>query len=199
MMVLVSVLQARFKKRLAPKPLHDGKAMSLDEFRKWSPEDGFKYEWDSGFLKARKMIQPSELYIVNNLLRAFHSTSAFKEGGMLFSETVCPISEGKYRVPDISFFTKAQIDEGREGKLPVASFIIELVSENDTITYYDQKLAEYFSAGVKCVWLIFPESRKVWVFSSPKDVRICAGDDSCSAAPALPDFQLSVNQIFSVS
>jgi len=30
-------------------------------------------------------------------------------------------------------------------------------------------------------------------------VRICAGDDSCSAAPALPDFQLSVNQIFSVS
>ncbi len=185
-------------KRTRPlKPKYHGKKMSLEEFLEFRPEDGFKYEWENGFLEVRKMIQLSETYIVNNLLRAFHSTSAFKEGGMLFPETVCPISEGKYRVPDISFLTKAQIDEGREGKSPVASFIIELVSENDTITYYDQKLEEYFSAGVKCVWLIFPESRKVWVFSSPKDVKICTGDDSCSAAPALPDFQLSVNQIFS--
>ncbi len=187
-------------KRTRPlKPKYHGKKMSLEEFLEFRPEDGFKYEWNNGFLEVREMIQPSELYIVNNLLRAFHSTSAFKEGGMLFSETVCPVSEGKYRVPDISFLTKAQINEGREGKSPITSFIIELVSETDTITYYDQKLDEYFSAGVKCVWLIFPDSRKVWVFSSPKDVKICAGDDVCSALPALPDFQLSVNQIFSQS
>jgi len=187
-------------KRTRPlKPKYHGKKMSLEEFLEFRPEDGFKYEWESGFLKARKMIQPSELYIVNNLLHAFHSTSAFKEGGMLFSETVCPVSEGKYRVPDISFLTKSQINEGREGKSPITSFIIELVSETDTITYYDQKLEEYFSAGVKCVWLIFPDSRKVWVFSSPKDVKICTGDDVCSALPAITDFQLSVNQIFSQS
>ncbi len=187
-------------KRTRPlKPKYHGKKMSLEEFFDFRPEDGFKYEWNSGFLEAHNMTQLSELYIVNNLLHAFQSTSAFKEGGMLFSETVCPVSEGKYRVPDISFLTKVQINEGREGKSPITSFIIELVSENDTITYYDQKLEEYFSAGVKCVWLIFPESWKVWVFSSPKDVRICTGDDSCSAAPAVPDFQLSVNQIFSQS
>jgi Uma2 family endonuclease len=188
-------------KRTRPlKPKYHGKKMSLEEFLEFRPEDGFKYEWESGFLEAReKMIKPSELYIVENLRAAFEQTTFKQRRGAMVTEAVCSFSEGRYRVPDISFFTKAQIDEGREGKLPVASFIIELVSENDTITYYDQKLAEYFSAGVKCVWLIFPESRKVWVFSSPKDVRICAGDDSCSAAPALPDFQLSVNQIFSVS
>jgi len=184
-------------KRTRPlKPKYHGKKMSLEEFLDFRPEDGFKYEWNNGFLEARDMIPLSELYIVNNLLRAFQNTSAFKEGGMLFPETVCPISEGKYRVPDISFLTKAQINEGREGKSPIASLIIELVSENDTINYYNRKLEEYFGAGVKCVWLIFPDSRKVWVFSSPKDVKICTGDDSCSASPAITDFQLSVNQIF---
>jgi Uma2 family endonuclease len=195
-MSMLTATQARPKKRLAPKPMHDGKRMTLEDFRNWSPEDGFKYEWNNGFLEARDMIPLSELYIVNNLLRAFQNTSAFKEGGMLFSETVCPISEGKYRVPDISFLTKAQINEGREGKSPIASLIIELVSENDTMNYYNRKLEEYFGAGIKCVWLIFPVGQKVWVFTSPKDVKICTGDDVCSAAPAVPDFQLSVNQIF---
>jgi len=188
-------------KRTRPlKPKYHGKKISLEEFFEFRPEDGFKYEWENGFLKAReKMIKPSELYIVENLRAAFEQTTFKRLRGAMITETICAVSEGKYRIPDISFLTKTQIDEGREGKPPVALFLIELVSENDTITYYDQKLEEYFSAGVKCVWLIFPGSRKVWVFSSPKDVRICTGDDSCSAAPALPDFQLSVNQIFSQS
>jgi len=153
-------------KRTRPlKPKYHGKKMSLEEFLEFRPEDGFKYEWESGFLEAReKMIKPSELYIVENLRAAFEQTTFKQRRGAMVTEAVYPVSEGRYRVPDISFFTKAQIDEGREGKLPVASFIIELVS-----------------------------------VSSPKDVRICAGDDSCSAAPALPDFQLSVNQIFSQS
>lgn len=184
-------------KRTRPlKPKYHGKKMSLEEFLEFRPEDGFKYEWNNGFLEARDMIPLSELYIVNNLLRAFQNTSAFKEGGMLFPETVCPISEGKYRVPDISFLTKAQINEGREGKSPIASLIIELVSENDTMNYYNRKLEEYFGAGIKCVWLIFPVGQKVWVFTSPKEVKICTGDDVCSASPAITDFQLSVNQIF---
>jgi Uma2 family endonuclease len=171
--------------------------MLLEEFLDFRPEDGFKYEWNNGFLEARKMIQLSELYIVENLRSAFERTNFKKEGGALATNVVCPISEGKYRVPDISFLTKAQINEGREGKSPIASLIIELVSENDTMNYYNRKLEEYFGAGIKCVWLIFPVGQKVWVFTSPKDVKICTGDDVCSAAPAVPDFQLSVNQIFS--
>ena len=184
-------------KRTRPlKPKYNSKKMSLEEFFDFRPEDGFKYEWNNGFLEARKMIQLSELYIVENLRSAFERTNFKKEGGALATNVVCPISEGKYRVPDISFLTKAQINEGREGKSPIASLIIELVSENDTMNYYNRKLEEYFGAGVKCVWLIFPVGQKVWVFTSPKDVKICTGDDVCSAAPAVPDFQLSVNQIF---
>ncbi len=185
-------------KRTRPlKPKYHGKKMSLEEFLEFSPEDGFKYEWESGFLEAReKMIKPSELYIVENLRAEFEQTTFKRLRGAMITETICPVSEGKYRIPDISFLTKTQIDEGREGKLPVASFLIELVSETDTITYYDQKLEEYFSAGVKCVWLVSPIHKKVSVFTSPKEVRICMGDDVCSASPALPDFQLSVNQIF---
>ncbi|MDW8466646.1 MAG: Uma2 family endonuclease [Chloroherpetonaceae bacterium] len=171
--------------------------MSLEKFLDFKAEDGFKYEWNNGFLEAReKMIKAAEFYLVNNLQRAFLNTSAFKQGSALLTESVCPISEGKYRVPDLAVFTKEQIERAKEGEQPVPIFVIELVSESDRMSYYDEKLDEYFSAGVQCVWLILPMRKKVSVFTSPKEVKICTDDDICSAAPAIPDFQISVNQIF---
>ncbi|MFN3639000.1 MAG: Uma2 family endonuclease [Chloroherpetonaceae bacterium] len=186
----------RVKRPRLAKPLYDGKPMTLEHFREWSPEDGFKYEWNNGFLEAHDMIKPPEIYIIENLRKVFDKTSFKQQGGAMVTETICPISEGKYRVPDLSFLTKAQIEEAREGKFPIPAFVIELVSERDTMNYYDQKLDEYFSAGVQCVWLVSPLYKKVRVYRSPKEVKICTGEDMCSAMPAVPDFQLSVNQVF---
>ncbi|MCS7014086.1 MAG: Uma2 family endonuclease [Chloroherpetonaceae bacterium] len=196
-MATLTATKLRTKKRREQKPLYDGKKMSLEKFLDFKAEDGFKYEWNNGFLEAReKMIKAAEFYLVNNLQRAFLNTSAFKQGSALLTESVCPISEGKYRVPDLAVFTKEQIERAKEGEQPVPIFVIELVSESDRMSYYDEKLDEYFSAGVQCVWLILPMRKKVSVFTSPKEVKICTDDDICSAAPAIPDFQISVNQIF---
>lgn len=160
-------------------------------------EDGFKYEWNNGFLEAReKMIKPSEFYLVQNLQRAFVKTALYQTKGELLMETTCPISEGKFRVPDLAGFTKAQIDQAREGEQPVPIVIIELVSKSDKFDYYDTKLEEYFSVGVQVVWLVSPLQKKVRVFTSPKAVKICTDDDVCSAAPAIPDFTITPNQLF---
>ncbi|MCS7212155.1 MAG: Uma2 family endonuclease [Chloroherpetonaceae bacterium] len=193
---MMATLERTIRKRPL-KPKYHGKKMSLEEFLDFKAEDGFKYEWNNGFLEAReKMIKLSEIYIVENLRAAFEQTEFKKRGGAMITETVCPISEEKYRIPDISFFTKDQITEAREGKFPVPPFIIELVSENDKLCYYENKLEEYFLSGVKVVWLIVPMKQKVYVYTGLKEVKICMGDDICSAAPAIPDFQISVNQIF---
>jgi len=160
-------------------------------------EDGFKYEWNNGFLEAReKMIKPSELYLLQNLQRAFVKTAFYQAKGELLTETACPISEGKYRVPDLAVFSKEQIERAREGEPPVPMFIIELVSKSDKFDYYDAKLEEYFSAGVQVVWLVSPVQKKVRVFTSPKEVKICTGDDVCSAAPAIADFTITPNELF---
>jgi Uma2 family endonuclease len=96
----------------------------------------------------------------------------------------------------MAVFTKAQIEQAREGELPVPIFVIELVSMSDKFDYYDTKLEEYFSVGVQTVWLISPAQKKVRVFTSPKEVKICTDNDLCSAAPALPDFTITPNQLF---
>ena len=54
----------------------------------------------------------------------------------------------------------------------------------------------YFNAGVMVVWHVFPELKSVHVFTSPVDVTICEGDTVCSAAPALPDLQMTANEVF---
>jgi len=189
---------AKQAKRKAPvKPRYDGKKLSLEKFMDFKAEDGFKYEWNNGFLEAReKMIKPSEFHLWQNLQRAFTKTALYQAEGELLTEAVCPISEGKYRVPDLAVFSKTQIERAREGELPVPIFIIELVSKSDSLDYYDEKLEEYFSVGVQTVWLVSPSQKKVRVFTSPKEVKICTDDDVCSAAPALPDFTITPNQLF---
>jgi hypothetical protein len=117
------------RKRLAPKPLHDGKAMSLDEFRKWSPEDGFKYEWDNGILKAVSGMKSTERMIVARLLRRFSETNAYKSGDALLPEAETFFQAlNKLRIPDLAYFTKDELLRSERGEEPIPKFIIEIIS-----------------------------------------------------------------------
>lgn len=46
------------------------------------------------------------------------------------------------------------------------------------------------------VWLVFPDDYTMYVYTSPKTATICMDDDMLSAAPALPELQLTVNKLF---
>lgn len=101
------------------------------------------------------------------------------------------------RRPDIAYFTREQIRLGRVNKEDVIpEFVIEVISTNDQILQVRKKLNEYFKNGVKVVWLVYPNEQEVEVFTSYKQVKICTGDDICSASPVLPDFEISVSDIF---
>jgi Uma2 family endonuclease len=193
-----TIVKTKSKRKTESKPRYDGKKMSLEKFMDFKAEDNFKYEWNNGFLEAKeKMIKPDEFYLLERLQDAFAQTNiGINKSGRLLMETSCPISEEKYRVPDLAVFTKEQIDRAKEGETPVPIFVIELVSKSDKFDYYDAKLEEYFSVGVKAVWLISPKQKKVRVCTSPKEVKICTDDDVCSAAPAITDFQITPNQLF---
>lgn len=82
------------------------------------------------------------------------------------------------------------------GNNAIPAFVAELVSEYDDIRKYIRILHQYFDAGVQSVWLVFPEEREVYVYTSPKNVTICADDDVLTAAPILPDLQLTANDLF---
>ena len=78
----------------------------------------------------------------------------------------------------------------------IPQFVIEIISTNDKTYKVEEKITEYFKAGVKVLWNIYPNEKVVYVYTSRKSFKICMEDDICSAAPVLPEFEVKVSEIF---
>jgi Uma2 family endonuclease len=60
----------------------------------------------------------------------------------------------------------------------------------------EQKCLEYLAAGAKLVWLVFPETRRIHVYRSPKEVEVLTDEDMLTAEPVIPGFSCPVAEIF---
>lgn len=179
-----------------PKPKRQPRLLTLEEFRKRyaDREDGFKYEFKNGeVIKSPGQMNPSQLYIVKNLNRRFARTKAYEQGGELIAEVDQMTAPAKQRRPDLSYWSAARIANGQES---VSEFVLEIISPTDRLEDVEEKLLEYFEAGVKVVWQIRPRSQSVHVYTAPTEVSICTGDTVCSAAPVLPDFRMKAREVF---
>ena len=171
---------------------------TLEEFLLWEPNDGFKYEWNDGELIKFTGMKQQQWYVYDILNLLFIEKGYYKIG-TLMAEADVQLTGIQMRRPDIAYFTREQINIGKINEEDVIpEFAIEVISTNDQIIKVRQKLSEYFKTGVKVVWLIYPEEKEVEVFTSYKQVKICTGTDICSASPVLPDFEISVEELFGV-
>lgn len=175
-----------------------GIPMSKRKFLNWNPEDGFLYEFDNGYAIPTDAMRKEERYLVRNIQKAFRKTLSFRENGYLFEESAVWVTENQKRIPDVAFFTDAQIRESATAQSePIPSFVVEIISPTDRVKHVEQKVIEYFAAGVQVVWHIHPELRMVRAFTSPRHNVTCFEKDTFHAAPAMPDLQLTVEELFS--
>lgn len=77
------------------------------------------------------------------------------------------VSPTRYRVPDIVICSRSSQDKRIVREAPL--LIIEVLSPEDRISRYQQRIADYHGMGVKAVWVIDPETRKGWDCSSGND------------------------------
>jgi len=94
--------------------------------------------------------------------------------------------------------TDAQIQSLARGEEAVPVFVIEIISTHDEMNKVVSRMQDYRKAGVQTVWHILPEFKEVHVYSGPSltQMEIVMDAAVCSASPALPAFQLSVDDIF---
>jgi Uma2 family endonuclease len=78
----------------------------------------------------------------------------------------------------------------------VPNLAVEVVSPSNSGNEIIGKVAEYFQAGVECVWVIYPLQEQVYVYTSPTQVRILTRADELDGAPVLPQFRLPVAALF---
>ena len=163
-------------------------------------EDQYKYEWVNGtVVKTIRGMDKSQLYIQFNLQNFFDQLKIEKnlEGTLIAEPDLFFLTN--HRRPDIAWLTEKQIYALADPTAyEVPRFVIEVVSTNDNINKVKAKMINYGDAGVEVVWQIFPAHRQVDVYTGPllHHMTVCKGADVCSAAPALPDFQLTVDAIF---
>lgn len=165
---------------------------TLEEFRVWEPNDGFKYEWNDGELI--KFTGMNKLQVkIYDVLNTLFIKKGYWETGTFVAEYDVQLTGIQMRRPDVAYLTKEQIESANKGTDVIPEFVIEIISGNDNINKVEEKIGEYYKAGIKVVWLIFPENKSVHVYTSRRDVKICIENDICSAAPILPEFEIGVD------
>ena len=103
------------------------------------------------------------------------------------------------RAPDAAVVLKARIpDTG----IPTAYWpfapdhAVEVVSPSDRLADVHVKIAEYFAAGTRLVWLVEPETPMVHVYRSPQEVDVVGTEQDLGGGDVLPGFRCPVRRLF---
>jgi Uma2 family endonuclease len=74
---------------------------------------------------------------------------------------------------------------------------VEVVSPNDRFDEVQEKVAEYFTAGARLVWVVLLKTRTVLVYRSFHAVRSLGINDELSGEDVIPGFTCQVAELFS--
>ncbi len=123
-----------------------------------------------------------------------------KLGAVFAAETGFAISEKDVLAPDVSYLRKERLPaEEAKGFVRLApDLAVEVFSESNTQPEMQQKVELYFSAGARLVWVVYPGSRTVYVYTAPDKVNILKGEMVVDGADVLPGFALKVSTIFGI-
>lgn len=162
-------------------------------------EDEWKYELVDGFVeKSARTITQQYFYLLANLRTCFeHLKANGKIAGHLGVSVYAEILENIHRIPDVAYYSLPQTVKMAAGENQTPEFVIEVISKTDNINRVNKKMRNYREAKVAVVWHIFPELEEVHVYNG-LNMTTLSGDNICSAAPTLPDFKISVNDIFKI-
>ncbi len=104
------------------------------------------------------------------------------------------------RIPDASFITgERALNMNFRGYVPFApDLAVEVVSPGDTATALREKVQQYLAAGVRLVWVIWPQDYTITAYALHGEIRELGPDDVLDGGDVLPGFQVRVADLFSI-
>ncbi len=110
--------------------------------------------------------------------------------------------KGRNRRPDVAFVSTERWPADRA--LPIAEnawdvvpdISIEVVSPHDLAEDLLDKIIEYFQAGVRLIWVVYPKQRLVHVYTGPRSIRVIGDGDSFEGGPVLPGLSIPLMALF---
>ena len=175
--------------------------MTADEFEVMPDQD--RYELIDGELVERPPAGYESDWIGGELQAILRYHLRTNRVGWVFgpdSGYRCfPDRPNRLRRPDVSFV--------RFGRFPnetipkhYATFApdlaVEVISPGDLAEEVETKIQQFLSAGVRLLWVVFPDSRVVHVRRPDGSARVLGVDDELSGEEVVPGFQCRVSDLF---
>lgn len=124
--------------------------------------------------------------------------------GFLVVETLFRLAPDRpQRRPDVAFVSYQRWTEPAVPETPawavVPNLAMEVVSPNDLAEEIEQKTVEYLQSGVELVWVVYPHSRRIYVFDSLMHVSVKNDQDELDGGLVLPGFRLKLADLFNMA
>lgn len=103
----------------------------------------------------------------------------------------------RIRTADAVFISAEKLPELTNNFLELApELVVEVASGGDQSQATQAKIEDYFSIGVKQVWLVEPGNRKLFVYNSMTDTQEFGDTDTLHGQEILPGLELDVGMLF---
>ncbi len=105
------------------------------------------------------------------------------------------------RRPDVAFLSRERWPIERpapraEAWDVVPDLAVEVISPTERAVRVVAKVRDYFRAGVRLVWVLYPVEGLAYVFDSAASARILTRDDALDGGDVLPGFALGLAGLF---
>jgi Uma2 family endonuclease len=111
------------------------------------------------------------------------------------------LPNGAKRSPDLSWVSNQRwqklTPEEREKFPPLCpDFVVELLSESDSLTDAQDKMTEYMANGAQLGWLIDPFARTVYVYRKDAPLELLQDPKILSGEPLLPGLAINIAEVW---
>ena len=169
--------------------------LTVEEFLPRLEERDVRYELVDGELVIMSPAMLPHNRVRDKLLVALMPFVEERKLGLVVAEQAFQLSERTVRIPDVAFIRSGRdlaTNRPIEGAPDLA---IEVVSPSNTPREIDQRISDYFAAGCKRVWVLYPEYREVYIHGLSGVTRRKA-DDLLEDPELLPGFSVKVASLF---
>jgi Uma2 family endonuclease len=172
---------------------HDAPSVELDE-RLYEVVNGQRVELEP--MGAFESVLASVLLVY---LESFARSSKL---GVAVGETLFVLDGARKlkRRPDVAFVSYSRWPETTveraEAWNVVPDLAIEIISPTNLAEAVDEKIVEYFQAGVQLAWVLYPTTGRVHVYESANKARVVEQSGELDGGQVLPGFRLPIQSLF---
>lgn len=176
-------------------------ALSLEEFRGLTEDEGFRVELSRGRLVREPRPGAGHGWLVGRIVMLLGVHAHRRDLGIVVSETGFLLERDPptVRGPDAAFISAERLGEGEipAGFWPVApELTVEVLAPANTAEEIREKVMQFLEAGTRTVWVVRPEARSVTVWTPPAEARVVDEDGTLDAGDVVPGFRIEVAELF---